>query len=380
MDQANGLSADGQWGSGLVDEGAQVRAAASAIVSSVLGMQVTASSVRSTWLGLRTAYLAPESDLVWAAMDSPRERSATAMRRARELSEVLWTYADQLDTLASRWIETDEQAMFLVLRAAADRECAAAIAALTGPVAPSWGPGAPSIATGPLMMDPATDPVLGSASVVTAQERSPGAGRAFDPLGSLRSDWMGFRPPADDDAMSRALYGYGLLGFAGSTQTTWILSVDYSASRQPFPRDLKVAKAQQGWSTTGSVLDRLGLGLTFVGAARDEWRASDSRATDVRAARTLTMAATTTTGAWAGGQAGVWAGGAIGTALCPGVGTAVGAVLGGAVGGFAGSEAGGWAGDQVVDLGGQAGDLAGDGLDWAGEVTGEALDTARFWD
>ncbi|MGB3829017.1 MAG: hypothetical protein WA962_09595 [Ornithinimicrobium sp.] len=360
---------EGQWGVVFVDDAARVRLTASAIVSAALGVQATATQVRSSWLGLRTAYRAPEAGMVLGVMDVPLDRSVTQLSRVRALRDLLWAYADRLDHLGARWVETSETAAFLAECAAAEAECADAIAALIGPVASS--PAAP-----PSM---ATTSGGGANPDGGVEWNRPDAWQR-DPVGSMRRDWLGFRPPDEDDAIARALYGYGLLTFAGSTQTTWVMEVDYNSRAAPHPRDLKTTKAVQRWSTVGAAVDRAALGLTFVTAARSEWRASDSHRTGERLGRSLTMGTATTAGAWAGGHAGVWAGGAVGTAVFPGVGTAIGAVMGGVVGGFAGSEVGSWAGEQVVDIGGQVGDFVGDRLAWAGDVSGDTLDTMAFWD
>ncbi|MGC1208797.1 MAG: hypothetical protein WA880_12660 [Ornithinimicrobium sp.] len=351
-------SAGGQWGLAVVDDGSRVRCTASEMVSAALGVQATATSVRSAWLPLHTAYQAPEGEILIGAMDDPWHRAVTQVARVRALRDVLWAYAEQLDRLASAWVKDADLSAFLAERDALDLACADAIAALHGPrIAP----------TPARVSQPAAD------------GNRPPRWRV-DPLGTILDDWFGLRPPKDNDAFDRALYGYDLLTFAGSTTTSWVLEVDYSATARPFPRDLKTSHAVQGWSTTGKVLDRIGLGLTFASATRSEWQRSESYAGDERMGRSLTVGVTTTAGAWAGAQAGAWAGGAVGTALFPGAGTAVGAALGGVVGGFAGSEVGGWVGDQVVDLGGQAGDLVGDGFDWAQDTVGDSLDTATFWD
>ncbi len=366
----------GQWGSDFVDDGSQVRLAISELVSAAMSVQATATSVRSAWLPLHTTYRAPEAEILAGAMDDPRHRAATHLGRVRALRDVLWAYAERLDVLAARWVEDADLTVFVVERDAAELASADAIAALIGPV---------------------VGPVVESSPALFSQRAAEGdlpTQWRVDPLGTILDDWVGFRPPADDDAFNRALYGYDLLTFAGSTATSWVLGVDYSATAHPFPRELKTSKSVQGWSTTGKVLDRVGLGLTFVSSTRSEWKRNESYARNERAGRSLTVGVTTTAGAWAGGQAGAWAGGASGTALFPGAGTAVGAALGGVVGGFAGSEVGGWVGDQVVDLGGQAGYLVGDGLDWASEAArdtagegfdwvkdtaGDTLDTATFW-
>lgn len=389
----------GQWGSVFVDDGSRVRLAVSELVSAALGVQATATMVRSAWLPLHTAYRAPEAEILTRAMDDPRHRAATHMGRVRALRDVLWAYAERLDVLAARWVDDADLQLFVAERDAAELTCTDAIAALIGAVfrsSPGSGRSAASV-SGVNGLDSGA-PNRESGSDPNSQrgvERDRPTQWRLDPLGTILDDWFGFRPPEDDDAFNRALYGYDLLTFAGSTTTSWVLGVDYSTTVQPLPRDLKTSKAVQGWSTTGKVLDRVGLGLTFASATRSEWQRSESYESDQRVGRSLTVGATTTAGTWAGAQAGAWAGGAVGTALFPGAGTAVGAALGGVVGGVAGSEIGGWVGDQVVDLGGQAGDLVGDGLDWAGEAAGDAadegfdwandtigdtLDTTTFWD
>ncbi len=356
----------GQWGAQWVDDGAAIQRGASAMVSAALSAQVTATQVRSQWLALRTAYRAPEAEAVLSAMDAPRLSAVSTLSRVRQLRDTLWAYADRLDALASTWVEAEDLAEFIDTRDAADAECARAIAALTGPVARSFG---------------STPRRLGAASPAPrADDWSRPVEPQYDPLDSFIHQWGGFRPPERDDAIARGLYSMGLITFAGSTRASWVAEVDFSSVAHPHPRDLKVSKAAAGWAGTAKVLDGAGLGLTFATASWSQWRDADSYETDERLGRSLTVGATTTAGAWAGGQAGAWAGGAIGTAICPGVGTAVGAAAGGVIGGFAGSEVGGWVGDQVVDIGGHAGDLVGDGVDWAGDMTGDTLDTLSFWD
>ncbi len=361
----------GRVGSHWVDGGEDVRRAASDLVSGLLGVQVTATSVRARWLGLRSAYDAPEAELVWAAMDTPRADAHTTLRLGREVRDVLWAYADRLDTLSATWVDPEDVSTFEATVEAADRECADAIRLLIRPLARpaasrAWVPPAP--VCGPTWGAPSTP--------------------RWDPLNALVSEWGGFRPPEDPDQVSRALYSMGLVHTAGSGYVTWVYEIDFTSGKPPPSPDLDVAGQ---WSRAGTMLNRVGVGLTFAQSGWKEWNASAAADTDERVGRSVTMGAATATGAWAGAEAGAVTGGLIGSAFGPGPGTAVGMIIGGTVGGFAGSYAGQYVGNYLVDYGGEVGDLAGDGLEWVGDEAGDtwnwagmsagdAYDTLTFWD
>jgi len=361
----------GRWGAHWIDDGGALRGAASNLISALLGVQITATTVRSQWTGLRSAYQAPEAPVVWAAMDAPHSEAQATLALGREVRDVLWAYADRLDSLAAVWVEPDDVAPFLVSAQAADRECAEAITVLVTPVArpAAWAPPARGV------------PMCGPTWGTPAMPR-------WDPLDAWVHEWGGFGPPHDRGEMSRALYSLGLSHALGSSYVTWVFEIDFVSGEPPLVRDLTAAGK---WSRAGTVLDRVGIGLTFAQSGWKEWKASEASDTGERVGRSLTMAATTTTGAWAGAKAGAVSGGIIGSAFGPGPGTAIGMVIGGTVGGFAGSYAGQYVGDHVVDYGGQAGELAADGLewvsdetgdifDWVGDEAGDAYDTLTFWD
>lgn len=364
----------GRWGSHWVDDGGALGGAASDLVSGLLGVQMTATTVRSQWLGLRSAYEAPEAPIVWAAMDDPRIEAQATLGLGREVRDVLWTYADRLDSLAAVWVEPDDVATFIASAQAADRECADAITLLIAPFtrpAP-WVPSAPGGHTAP---------VCGSTWGAPPAPR-------WDPLDAWVHEWGGFGPPHDRGETSRALYSLGMSHAVGSGYVTWVYEIDFISGAPPLVRDLTAAGK---WSRAGTVLDRAGVGLTFAQSGWKEWKASEASGTGERVGRSVTMGVTTATGAWAGAKAGAVGGGLIGSVFGPGPGTAIGMIIGGTVGGFAGSYAGQYVGDHVVDYGGQVGELAGDGLewmsdetddafDWVGDEAGAAYDTLTFWD
>lgn len=361
----------GRAGSHWVDDGREVRGAASDLVSGLLGVQVTATSVRARWLGLRSAYEAPEAELAWAAMDGPRAGAHATLGLGREVRDALWAYADRLDTLSATWVEPADVATFQATVDAADRECADAIGLLIRPFARRaasgrWAP---------------TPPVCGPSWGAPPTPR-------WDPLNAWVQEWGGFGPPLDRGETSRALYSLGLSHAVGSGYVTWVYEIDFISGAPPLVEDLTAAGK---WSKVSTVLDRAGVGLTFAQSGWKEWKASEASGTGERVGRSVMMGATTATGAWAGAEAGAITGGLIGSAFGPGPGTAVGMMIGGTVGGFAGSYAGQYVGNHLVDYGGEVGDLAGDGLewvgdeagdavDWAGEGAGDAYDTWAFWD
>lgn len=354
------VGTDGRWGSHWVDDGAEVRRAASDLVSGLLGVQMTATTVRSQWLGLRSAYEAPEAPVVWAEMDAPRTEAHASLALGRQVRDILWAYADRLDSLATAWVHPEDVATFTASAQAADRECADAVAALIAPLTrpATWTPRAPTAA----MCGPgwAAPPAL-----------------RWDPLNAWVHEWGGFGPPADRGEASRALYSLGLSHSVGSAYVTWVYEIDFISGAPPLVRDLTAAGK---WSKAGTVLDRAGVGLTFAQSGWTEWKASKASGTGERVGRSVTMGASTATGAWAGAKAGAAGGALIGSAFGPGPGTAIGMIIGGTVGGFAGSYAGGYVGDHLVDYGGQVGDLAEDGLEWVGDEAGDAYDTLTFWD
>lgn len=221
-----------------------------------------------------------------------------------------------------------------------------------------------------------------------------------NPLESFFDTWGGFKPPTTDNPVDRSLYVLGRLGWAGGKMASWMTKVTHGtfSPRGPGGRFVSVAnmsfldrlKAGAGrfptakgltrwqqlkgfdkgaafnakgwrggqygrWSTAGKWLGRGGTALAFASAGWSEWQDSAGYPTDERVGRTVTKAATTAAGGWAGAEVGAWAGGAIGTAICPGVGTVIGAGIGGLIGGFAGSKLGGYVGDKIKDVGGEIG-------------------------
>lgn len=369
----------GRTGSHWVDDGREVRRAASDLVSGLLGVQVTATSVRARWLGLRSAYDAPEAEVVWAAMDGPSADAHATLSLGREVQDVLWAYADRLDALNATWVEPEDTATFQATVEAADRDCADAIGLIVRPFArPAasgpWGPPTPVLWVG---APPVCGPTWGAPPIPR-----------WDPLNAWFQEWGGFGPPLDRGETSRALYSLGLSHAVGSGYVTWVYEIDFVSRTPPLVDDLTAAGK---WSKAGTALDRVGVGLTFAQSGWKEWKASETTSTGERVGRSVTMGATTASGAWAGAEAGAITGSLIGSAFGPGPGTAVGMIIGGTVGGFAGSYAGEYVGAHLVDYGGKVGDLAGDGLEWVGDEAGDAVhwaaegagnayDTLAFWD
>lgn len=380
----------GLMGSHWVDDGQSLRGAASDLVSGLLRVQMTATTVRSQWLGMRSIYVAPEAPMVWAAMDAPFARAQDSLGLGRQVREVLWAYADRLDSLAAVWVEPDDVASFIASAQSADRECADAIGLLVGAFARSAAVG-PSAGAFPAGAFPAGTASAWSAPTPTPPVCGPtwGAPAAmrWDPMGAWAHEWGGFGPPRDRGETSRALYSLGLSHAVGSGYVTWVYEIDFISGAPPLVEDLTAAGK---WSRAGTALDRVGVGLSFAQSGWKEWKASKASGTGERVGRSVTMGATTATGAWAGAKAGAVGGGVIGSAFGPGPGTAIGIIVGGTVGGFAGSYAGEYVGEHLADYGGQIGGLAEDGLDrvgsetgealdWISEGTGDAFDTLTFW-
>lgn len=396
-------------GPGHLDGAADVQHAALNVIGALRPVQVTAVGVRSRWLALAAAYRAPETEVLLGAMNGPADRAGLLTDVALAAQSALLSYAGRLGDLA-RWPSTTaaERAALKQAHMAAQWDCAEALRAIPRP--------------------PHADHRSSPAHPV-CRAWTPPATNGSGPLGRLFEQWAGLAPPEADDLTSRSLYAFSILGLAGETRASWMITAEHAAFR---PRGAhgryvpvsSLSAAQRLRAGAGSVSTREGLtraqqlgtftpGGTFEAkghrkAVRAQWTASASRwgrantavtvassgwtawqsnaghTTERRIGRTATQAAAVTGGTIAGGQAGALVGSAVGTAILPGGGTVVGATLGALVGGFAGSELGGWVGDQMVDVGGATGELIGDSLGRAGghgrDVGGDVLEAATWWD
>lgn len=135
---------------------------------------------------------------------------------------------------------------------------------------------------------------------------------------------------------------------------------------------------RERWNGVGKWTGRLGVGLTTVTSAVDQWREDGddpSMGTAERVTRAATQGATTGAGAWAGGLAGAKIGAGLGSLAGP-VGTVVGGIVGGTVGGVIGGGAGEWIGDQLVDVAGDVGEVVGDAAEDVGHLFGDAVGDA----
>ena len=154
-------------------------------------------------------------------------------------------------------------------------------------------------------------------------------------------------------------------GWDGSTPTNYQARQGMTAPRER-------------WNGVGKWTGRLGVGLTTVTSAVDQWREDGddpSMGTAERVTRAATQGATTGAGAWAGGLAGAKIGAGLGSLAGP-VGTVVGGIVVGTGGGVIGGGAGEWIGDQLVDVAGDVGEVVGDAAEDVGHLFGDAVGDA----